>query len=83
MYIYDKFFFWCIFNILEAARLASSCLFTCLNFDVLFSPEVQMIEGYIYLQVIDYYSKKSVVAHLHADNPPQEVTAEVQKVLSS
>ncbi|KAK1565586.1 hypothetical protein Q3G72_030140 [Acer saccharum] len=33
--------------------------------------------------VIDYYSKKSIVAQLPAEKPPKEVTAEVQKVLSS
>ncbi|KAF3788570.1 ADK-B Adenylate kinase 4 [Nymphaea thermarum] len=33
--------------------------------------------------VIDYYSKKGVVAELHAEKPAKEVTAEVQKVLSS
>ncbi|KAJ7942502.1 Adenylate kinase subfamily [Quillaja saponaria] len=33
--------------------------------------------------VIDYYSKKSIVANLHAEKPPKEVTADVQKVLSS
>lgn len=35
------------------------------------------------LQVIDYYAKKGVLAQLHAENPPKEVTVEVQKVLSS
>ncbi|KAM0018742.1 putative adenylate kinase [Helianthus debilis subsp. tardiflorus] len=30
--------------------------------------------------VIDYYSKKNIVANLHAEKPPQEVTTEVQKV---
>lgn len=34
------------------------------------------------MQVIEYYSKKSIVANLHAEKPPKEVTAEVQKVLS-
>jgi adenylate kinase family enzyme len=34
------------------------------------------------MQVIDYYSKKSIVANLHAEKSPKEVTAEVQKVLS-
>lgn len=33
--------------------------------------------------VINYYEKKGVVAHLHAEKPPKEVTVEVQKVLSS
>ncbi|CAL5440826.1 unnamed protein product [Camellia sinensis] len=33
--------------------------------------------------VIDYYAKKSIVANLHAEKPPKEVTGEVQKVLSS
>ncbi|XP_077250682.1 adenylate kinase 4 [Tasmannia lanceolata] len=33
--------------------------------------------------VIDYYSKKGVVAQLHAEKAPTEVTVEVQKVLSS
>ncbi|KAK4804066.1 hypothetical protein SAY86_003883 [Trapa natans] len=33
--------------------------------------------------VIDYYSKKGSVANLHAEKTPEEVTAEVQKVLSS
>ncbi|KAI3787277.1 hypothetical protein L1987_41636 [Smallanthus sonchifolius] len=33
--------------------------------------------------VIDYYNKKGVVAKLPAEKPPKEVTAEVQKVLSS
>ncbi|XP_072992043.1 adenylate kinase 4-like [Typha latifolia] len=32
--------------------------------------------------VIDYYSKKGIVAELHAEKPPKEVTIEVQKVLS-
>ncbi|OEL22395.1 Adenylate kinase 4 [Dichanthelium oligosanthes] len=32
--------------------------------------------------VIDYYSKKGIVANLHAEKPPKEVTAEVQKALS-
>ncbi|KAF5939877.1 hypothetical protein HYC85_021044 [Camellia sinensis] len=32
--------------------------------------------------VIDYYAKKGAVAQLHAEKPPKEVTAEVQKVLS-
>lgn len=34
------------------------------------------------IQVIDYYSKKGNVANLHAEKPPKDVTAEVQKVLS-
>ncbi|XP_042018296.1 adenylate kinase 4 [Salvia splendens] len=33
--------------------------------------------------VIDYYSKKGVVANLPAEKPPPEVTTEVKKVLSS
>ncbi|GAY51040.1 hypothetical protein CUMW_131220 [Citrus unshiu] len=33
--------------------------------------------------VIDYYSKKGIVAQLHAEKPPQEVTSEVQKALSA
>lgn len=33
--------------------------------------------------VIDYYTKKGVVAKLPAEKPPKEVTIEVQKVLSS
>ncbi|KAH1248893.1 Adenylate kinase 4 [Glycine max] len=32
--------------------------------------------------VIDYYSKKGLVANLHAEKPPKEVTVEVEKVLS-
>ncbi|XVE56616.1 hypothetical protein DITRI_Ditri04bG0025200 [Diplodiscus trichospermus] len=32
--------------------------------------------------VIDYYSKKGIVAKLHAEKSPKEVTDEVQKVLS-
>ncbi|KAK1377319.1 adenylate kinase [Heracleum sosnowskyi] len=32
--------------------------------------------------VIDYYNKKNVVANLHAEKPPDVVTAEVQKALS-
>ncbi|GMJ14003.1 adenylate kinase 1 [Hibiscus trionum] len=32
--------------------------------------------------VIDYYSKKGIVAKLHAEKPPKEVTEEVKKVLS-
>ncbi|OMO84018.1 Adenylate kinase [Corchorus capsularis] len=32
--------------------------------------------------VIEYYSKKGVVAKLHAEKPPKEVTEEVKKVLS-
>lgn len=34
------------------------------------------------IQVIDYYSKKGLVANLHAEKPPKEVTVEVQKALS-
>ncbi|RYR77794.1 hypothetical protein Ahy_A01g002415 isoform B [Arachis hypogaea] len=33
--------------------------------------------------VIDYYTKKGIVANLHAEKPPKEVTVEVEKVLSS
>nr|XP_025672918.1 adenylate kinase 4 isoform X2 [Arachis hypogaea] len=33
--------------------------------------------------VIDYYAKKGMVANLRAEKPPKEVTAEVEKVLSS
>ncbi|KAJ9676681.1 hypothetical protein PVL29_021952 [Vitis rotundifolia] len=33
--------------------------------------------------VIDYYTKKGIVANLHAEKSPKEVTAEVQKALSS
>lgn len=33
-------------------------------------------------QVIDYYTKKGVVAQLHAEKPPNEVTVAVQKALS-
>ncbi|OIT31396.1 PREDICTED: adenylate kinase 4 [Nicotiana attenuata] len=33
--------------------------------------------------VINYYSKKGVVASLHAEKPPKEVTSEVKNVLSS
>ncbi|EMS55707.1 Adenylate kinase B [Triticum urartu] len=32
--------------------------------------------------VIDYYSKNGLVANLHAEKPPKEVTAEMQKALS-
>ncbi|XVF11554.1 hypothetical protein REPUB_Repub08aG0037900 [Reevesia pubescens] len=32
--------------------------------------------------VIDYYTKKGIVAKLHAERPPKEVTDEVKKVLS-
>nr|CAB3463406.1 unnamed protein product [Digitaria exilis] len=32
--------------------------------------------------VIDHYSKKGLVANLHAEKPPKEVTVEVQKALS-
>ncbi|KAL5998192.1 hypothetical protein ACLOJK_009130 [Asimina triloba] len=31
--------------------------------------------------VIDYYSKKSIVADLHAEKPPKEVTVEVEKCM--
>ncbi|KAK3043281.1 hypothetical protein RJ639_002524 [Escallonia herrerae] len=31
--------------------------------------------------VIDYYGKKSILTNLHAEKPPQEVKAEVQKAL--
>ena len=34
------------------------------------------------IQVIDYYSKKGLVANLPAEKPPKEVTVEVQKALS-
>ncbi|KAF5200547.1 adenylate kinase [Thalictrum thalictroides] len=33
--------------------------------------------------VIDYYAKKGVVANIHADKLPKDVSAEVKKVLSS
>ncbi|XP_022135160.1 adenylate kinase 4-like [Momordica charantia] len=33
--------------------------------------------------VIDYYSKKKIVADLQAEKPPKQVTEEIQKVLSS
>ncbi|KAF1875418.1 hypothetical protein Lal_00006046 [Lupinus albus] len=33
--------------------------------------------------VIDYYAKRGIVANLHAEKRPKEVTAEVEKVLSS
>ncbi|GLT38402.1 hypothetical protein SLA2020_126580 [Shorea laevis] len=33
--------------------------------------------------VIEYYAKKGILAQLHAEKPPKEVTAEVQKALSS
>ncbi|GLT48460.1 hypothetical protein SLA2020_220830 [Shorea laevis] len=33
--------------------------------------------------VIEYYTKKRLVVNLHAEKPPKEVTAEVQKSLSS
>ncbi|PON72192.1 Adenylate kinase/UMP-CMP kinase, partial [Trema orientale] len=33
--------------------------------------------------IIDYYSKKGIVANIHAEKPPEEVTAEILKVLSS
>ncbi|WCJ38715.1 Adenylate kinase family protein [Euphorbia peplus] len=33
--------------------------------------------------VIEYYAKKGVLAELHAEKPPKEVTVEVQKALSS
>ncbi|XVE92184.1 hypothetical protein REPUB_Repub01dG0075200 [Reevesia pubescens] len=33
--------------------------------------------------VIDYYGSKGILANLHAEKPPKEVTSEVQKVLSS
>ncbi|CAK9141086.1 unnamed protein product [Ilex paraguariensis] len=33
--------------------------------------------------VIDYYNKKNIVTNIIAEKPPQEVTADVQKVLSS
>ncbi|XVF49659.1 hypothetical protein PTKIN_Ptkin04bG0030600 [Pterospermum kingtungense] len=32
--------------------------------------------------VVDYYSKKGIIAKLHAEKPPKEVTEEVRKVLS-
>lgn len=32
--------------------------------------------------VIDYYAKKGILAKLHAEKPPKEVTVEVQKALS-
>lgn len=38
--------------------------------------------GNCVLQVIEYYSKKGLVANLHAEKPPKEVTVEVQKTLS-
>ncbi|KAE9602677.1 hypothetical protein Lal_00049982 [Lupinus albus] len=33
--------------------------------------------------VINYYAKKNIVANLHAEKPPKEVSVEVEKVLSS
>lgn len=38
---------------------------------------------YLDMQVIGYYSQKGIVANLKAEKPPQEVTSEVHKVLSS
>lgn len=35
------------------------------------------------MQVINYYSTKGVVASLHAEKPPNEVTSEVKNVLAS
>jgi adenylate kinase len=35
------------------------------------------------MQVIGYYKNKGAVAELHAEKSPKDVTAEVQKVLSS
>ena len=35
------------------------------------------------LQVIDYYAKKNVVATIHAEKPPKDVTEEVKKHLAS
>ncbi|KAF9600854.1 hypothetical protein IFM89_013450 [Coptis chinensis] len=37
----------------------------------------------ILIDVIDYYAKKSVVANLHAEKAPKDVSAEVEKALSS
>lgn len=36
----------------------------------------------LHLQVIDYYSKKGIVANLPAEKKPDQVTAEVMKTLS-
>ncbi|KAK3014207.1 hypothetical protein RJ639_008952, partial [Escallonia herrerae] len=41
------------------------------------------LDKFSLILVIDYYSKKGVVAQLPAEKPPKEVTVEVQKVLSS
>lgn len=34
-------------------------------------------------QVIDYYANKGVVAKLHAEKSPPDVTSEIQKALGS
>uniref|UniRef100_J3KV55 Uncharacterized protein n=1 Tax=Oryza brachyantha TaxID=4533 RepID=J3KV55_ORYBR len=34
------------------------------------------------IPVIDYYTKKGIVANLHVEKPPKEVTVEVQKTMS-
>ncbi|KAI7986156.1 Adenylate kinase 4 [Camellia lanceoleosa] len=39
-------------------------------------------KSYLLESVIDYYAKKSIVANLHAEKPPKEVTSEVQKMSS-
>jgi len=35
------------------------------------------------LQVIDYYAKKNIIATIHAEKPPKEVTEEVKKAVAS
>lgn len=44
---------------------------------------IMTIQNCLIMQVINYYSTKGVVASLHAEKPPKEVTSEVKHVLSS
>jgi hypothetical protein len=46
------------------------------------SVNVLNLKAGFFSQVIDYYSKHGLVANLHAEKPPKEVTVEVQKALS-
>ena len=59
------------------------CLTPKVKFSFSFSFAPLMSLFTFQLQVIDYYTKKGIVANLHAEKSPKEVTTEVQKALSS
>ncbi|RWW67297.1 hypothetical protein BHE74_00025265, partial [Ensete ventricosum] len=57
-------------TVVQAEKAGLLCFFT------------PMLDSLYKSFVIDYYNKKGVVSQLHAEKPPKEVTAEIQKSLS-